>query len=80
MTDFANFERYSPGATESGLLGLVLVNEILCLLREREILTSGDVAHLLDSTAHELEGSPSAYARRSAQFLREAMLPEHEIG
>ena len=80
MTDFATFERHSPGATESGLLALVLVNEILCLLREREILTADNVVHLLDTTAHELEGSPSAYARRGAQFLREAMLPEHEIG
>lgn len=74
----SNFPKYSPGAEEAGLLALELFQDLLELLKQKQILTSSEVAGLLESTASRLNQSPNALSKRGARFIHEAMLPTIE--
>ena len=77
MTDYTNFAKKTPGAEEGAILALALFNELLGLLREKEVLSPDEITGLLESTAHSLSQSKNALAMRGARFIHDTILPEH---
>jgi len=79
MIDATKLDRTLPGSSEASYLSLALIDQLFDLLRERGVLSPDDIAGLLISAADRLGQNPSALAKRSAVFIRETMLPVHQV-
>ena len=69
------FAKHHPGADEGVFLALTLFDDLLRLFRQKGILSADDVTGLLETAANRLGQDPNALAKRSARFIRDAMLP-----
>ena len=79
MTDYDKFVGSTIEPREAALLGLVLFGDLPGLLRKKGILTADDVTGLLEAAAHNLGESKNALAKRGGGFVRNTILPEHDV-
>lgn len=79
MTDIDKFAAALTDGQSGALAAHVLLNELLCLLRKKGVLTPHEVAELVASTSVHLGESGNSVAKGGGRFIEQAIWPEHKV-
>jgi hypothetical protein len=69
----------APGTEDAAYLAFTLLDDLLKLLVRKGVITNAECVALLDEAANNGSKQTRAIAKRTAGFIRDTMIPEHNV-